>query len=117
MIGILGGLGVLLILFSASTYSGIASLTFLVAFILGIGQSSLFPLTNAILADTAPEQLRGRVLGLLSLDRGMTALGGAFAGFLAAAVGAQVAQIVFGLGCILLAIMLFIGYPALRRID
>jgi hypothetical protein len=61
--------------------------------------------------------MRGRMLGLLSLDRATATLGGAIAGFLAAAVGPQAAQIVFGGACIVTAGMLIVFYPAIRRIE
>ena len=84
---------------------------------LGAGQSGFFPLINAVLVEKADENMRGRVLGVLSLDRAMTTFGGAMAGFMAAAMGAQVAQILFGLGLIVTAVAMFTFYPPLRRID
>ena len=115
--GLLAVFGLLLVLFSASTYVGSVLATFIVAGFLGAGQSSFFPVVNAVLLDAAPENIRGRVLGLLSFDRAMTTLGGAIAGLLSAAIGAQVAQIIFGLCCIAMALAMYSFYPALRRID
>jgi MFS family permease len=117
MLGLLALFGFLLITFSASTYLGSVPLAFAMMIVLGAGQSIFFPLINAILVEKAPDHMRGRVLGVLSLDRAMTTAGGAMAGFMAAALGAQVAQIIFGLGLIITATVMFTLYPPLRRID
>ena len=117
VLGLLVIFGFLLIIFSASTYLNSVPLAFAVMLFLGAGQSSFFPLINAVLVEKAQENMRGRVLGVLSLDRAMTTAGGAMAGFMAAALGAQVAQILFGLGLIVTAVVMFAAYPPLRRID
>jgi len=117
MLGLLAIFGVLLIIFSASTYLMSVPLAFIVMLFLGMGQSGFMPLINAVLVEKADENMRGRVLGVLSLDRAMTTAGGAMAGFMAAALGAQVSQILFGIGLIVTAALMFIAYPPLRRID
>ncbi|MDP6102018.1 MAG: MFS transporter [Dehalococcoidia bacterium] len=117
MLGLLAIFGFLLIIFSASTYLLSVPLAFAMMLLLGMGQSSFFPLINAVLVEKADEHMRGRVLGVLSLDRATTTLGGAMAGFMAAALGAQVAQILFGVGLIATAAVMFLAYPPLRRID
>ena len=116
-IGLLALFGTLLVLLSATTYTNSVALVFLLAALLGLGQSSFIPLVNAMLLDVTPDHLRGRVIGLLSLDRAMSMLGGAGAGFLAAAVGPQAAQLYFGVACVLTALAMFSLYPSLRRID
>ena len=117
MLGLLAIFGVLLIIFSASTYLQSVPLAFAVMLLLGAGQSGFFPLINAVLVEKADENMRGRVLGVLSLDRAMTTFGGAMAGFMAAAMGAQIAQILFGAGLIITAVAMFAFYPPLRRIE
>lgn len=114
-ISILAMLGLLQILFVASIE--ITVLAFLVIAIIGIGQSSFMPLTHSVLLETAPENMRGRILGLLSLDRSMTTLGGAVAGFLIAGIGPESAQIVFGIACILTALAMLKFSPDLSRIN
>ena len=113
----LTSLGIMLILFSAVSYLDSLTLVFVIAAILGVTTSAVFPIVNAVLVESAPMGMRGRVLGLLSLDRGMTTLGGTLAGFLAAGLGPQLAQIIFGIGCIGTSIAMFMIYPAIRRID
>ena len=117
MLGLLAIFGILLIIFSASTYLLSVPLAFAIMLLLGTGQSAFMPLINAILVEKAEENMRGRVLGALSLDRAMTTFGGALAGFCAAALGAQVSQIIFGLGLIITALAMFLFYPALRKIQ
>ena len=108
--------GLLLITFSASTYAQSVPLALFVIMFLGVGQAGFFPLINAVLVEKAHDTMRGRVLGVLALDRAMTTAGGAAAGFLAEAMGAQMAQILFGAGLILTAIVMSFS-PALRRIQ
>ena len=109
--------GVMLIAFSASTYLDSVVLTFAVIAVLGMVQSNFHPVINAVLVEAAPEHMRGRVVGLSSLDRAFTTLGAAVAGFLSAIIGAQQAQIIFGLACVVTAIAMYVSYPAIRRID
>ncbi|MDA1347311.1 MAG: MFS transporter [Chloroflexi bacterium] len=115
--GVLAGLGVLLIGFSAVSYLDSVVLVFVAAGLVGLGTSVFFPIANAVLVQEAPEDMRGRVLGLLSLDRGMTTLGGAAAGFLVVAMGVQTTLIVFGVCCILSALVTLAVVPSIRRID
>ena len=117
MLALLVSFGFLLIIFSASTYLMSIPLAFVVMFFLGIGQAGFFPLINALLVEKADEQMRGRVLGVLALDRAMMTFGGALAGFMAEALGAQVSQIIFGTGLILTALLMYILYKPLRLID
>ena len=117
MLALLFVFGWLLITFSASTYLQSVPLALFILLFLGVGQSGFFPLINAVLVEKAHETMRGRVLGVLALDRAMTTAGGAAAGFLAYEMGAQTAQILFGVGLVVTALVMFTVYPPLRRID
>ena len=117
MIGFLGGIGALLVLFSGTTYVDSLVLTYLVVALLGLGQAGILPLDNASLVEATPEEMRGRVLGLLSMVRAMTGFGAAGAGFMAAALGPQQAQLIFGAACVVTALAMFSAYPALRRVQ
>ena len=90
--------GALLISFSIATYLprplGLLLPLGLLA-VVGSLQTSYFSLSNAMLLHAAPEHMRGRVISLLSLDRAMVTGGAAVAGFLADAIGVQVAQIIY----------------------
>jgi MFS family permease len=117
MLALLVFFGFLLIIFSASTYLMSIPLAFAVMLFLGVGQAGFFPLINAVLVEKADEEMRGRVLGVLALDRAMTTFGGALAGFMAAALGPQLGQILFGLGLIVTGSLMYILYKPLRLID
>ncbi len=70
--------------------------TYIAIFGVGIFHGVYLPLSHAILLTAAPEHLRGRVISLVSLDRAMTTAGAAGGGLLAAGIGAQSTQLVFG---------------------
>jgi len=97
-----GVFGLMLILFSATTYlprpAGLVAPLIVIMIVGGI-QTSYFSLTRAMMLHSAPEEMRGRVISLLSLDRALMTGGAAFAGFLADSAGVQPAQIVYGLIC------------------
>ena len=97
------GFGLLLVAFSLATYlSRPAGLIIPLCLIVVIGgaQTSYFSLSRSLMLQAAPEHLRGRVLSFLSLDRAFMTAGAAAAGFLCAAQGVQVAQIVYGIVCV-----------------
>lgn len=118
-------LGIGLVVFGATTYiPGMAGNTFasllpamVIITLLGIAQSSYFALSNTLLLEYSPVEKRGRIMGVLALDRSMITLGGAIAGFLAAAIGPQMAQIVFGIGILAIAWSLTALLPSLRKIE
>jgi MFS family permease len=94
--------GVMLIAFSVSTYlpqpAGLVVPLALIT-IVGAVQTSYFSLARAMMLHSAPEAMRGRVIGLLSLDRAAMTGGAAAAGFLADRMGVQPAQITYGVIC------------------
>jgi MFS family permease len=107
--------GTTLVLFSASTYVWVF-LVYPIIAILGFGQSSIMPLLTTVLLQSAPENMRGRVMSLMSLDRAMMSVGSIIAGLLAAKAGAQIAQIICGLACVGVASM-FLLYKPVRTLD
>lgn len=119
----MGALGALLILFGASTYlplmlgSSWIATTFAVVIFLGIIQSSFFALSNTVLLEQAPVEKRGRIMGVLALDRSMITFGGTLAGLTAAALGPQIAQMLFGAVCVLFALGLSVLLPSIRKIS
>lgn len=70
--------------------------TYAAIFGVGLFHGGYLPLSHTILLTAAPEHLRGRVISLVSLDRAMTTVGAAGGGLLAAGIGAQSTQLVFG---------------------
>lgn len=116
LIGALVAIGVMLVGVTAATYVDSVVLVFFMIGLLGLSQSWLAPLVNSALLQEAPEDMRGRMLGLLSLDRAMATAGGAIAGFLAAAIGPQMAQLIFGAACIITGAAM-LSYGPMRRIE
>ena len=109
--------GALQVIFATSTYIGSVSVVFVIAGLLGMSQSSLFPLITAVLLQTAPENLRGRVMGLLNIDRSFATIGVVVGGLLSATVGSQLGQIYFGMACVFATLGILTFHPNLRRID
>jgi MFS family permease len=70
--------------------------TFVAIFFVGLFHGGYIPLTHTILLSATPEHLRGRVISLVSLDRAMTTLGASVGGILAASVGPQSTQFLYG---------------------
>ncbi len=112
------GMGLVLVAFSLSTYlGGFAALVLSIGLltIVGAFQTTFMSLSRALLVQAAPDELRGRVLSLISLDRAAMAGGATLGGFVAAGIGVQVAQIIFGLICIVGGLIVFWLTPDLRR--
>ena len=104
------GMGVMLVLFALSTYlPGTFGQLVPFVFVMGAGamQTTYMSLSNSTLLTAAPEEMRGRVVSLMSLDRAMVVGGAAGGGLLAAWQGVQIAQIVYGVVCLVAAGALF----------
>ena len=95
--------GALLIVFTLLSYLprpyGVMLPIVTIAFV-GAMQTVYMSLMNSMLLQSAPVELRGRVMSFVSLDRAMLTAGASAAGFLAAWQGVQVAQIVYGVICV-----------------
>ncbi len=112
--------GVMLVAFSATTYlpkpAGLI-LPFIFITFTGATQTMYFSLSNAALLSGAPPDMRGRIISLLSIDRGVMSLGGMGAGFLAEIQGVQIAQIVYGSVCIAGGLGVMLLYKELRGME
>ncbi len=106
-----------LIFFSLSASRPWLPLSFLFIGLVGMGQTTTFALNKSILLGSAPADMRGRIIAILNLDRSMNIWGGAMAGFAAAAIGVQSAQIYFAAACLVGVLLMAILVPALRKID
>ena len=116
--GIVVAFGAMLIAFSLATYlPGTAGLLIAFALIAVVGatQTSYFSLSRAMMLNAAPEDLRGRVISLLSLDRALMTAGAAVAGFLAEVLGVQAAQVIYGVVCAAGGIAMFAFAREFRR--
>lgn len=103
-----------LIITSQSTWTPLTIITLL---IVGAGGVSYMALTTTILLENSPPELQGRVMSVVSLDRGLVPLGAIIAGALASALGAQTGLLVMGTVCLALTAAAAILSPRLRALD
>jgi MFS family permease len=106
------GLGVSLVLFSASHWYGL-SLAILV--VSGFTMMMQFTATNTLIQAMVPDQLRGRVMSIYSMMfLGMTPLGSLLAGALADRIGAPVTVAIGGLASCLGGLVFARKWPSMR---
>lgn len=67
--------------------------------LVGIGQSAVMSIKTTLLFENTPNELRGRVMSLQSLDRGFTTIGSAAGGFSIALIGGPYGLALFGAVC------------------
>ena len=114
---VMAGFGTMLVIFSLSTYLTIVPLSMALVILVGMFQTPFNTLANSILLDSAPSEMRGRVMALISLDRSVITIGATAAGFTAAWLGVQYAQIIFG-SIVLIGVSLIASIaPAIRKIQ
>ncbi|HJM43984.1 MAG TPA: hypothetical protein QF870_11765, partial [Nitrospinota bacterium] len=92
-------------------------LAYIIIAVVGLMQTSYMSTNNTVRLESAPPTMHGRIMSLMSLDRGLIPLGAMISAFLAASVGPQTGLIIFGGLCILTASTVAILIPAVRRID
>ena len=107
-------LGLFLVIFSRITYFPL-SLLCLVA--VGIFQMFFLASTNTLLQLTIPDQLRGRVMSLYMLDRGLMPAGALFAGITAHFAGAPATVAMMGALVVVLSLTVAWKVPAIRSLD
>ncbi|MFQ5879328.1 MAG: MFS transporter [Dehalococcoidia bacterium] len=112
-----GALGLALAGFAISSWLPWLVLPFLLVALVGALQMALMPISNSFLLETTPPALHGRVMSLLSLDRGFITLGAVIAGFLAAAAGPQWGLIIMGALGAGSAALVAVLFPLMRRVD
>jgi hypothetical protein len=69
-----------------------------------------------VLFQLSPQEMHGRVMSLMSLDRGLVPLGATLAGALAASLGPQDGLLVMASICVVLTLITAVAAPALRRL-
>jgi len=88
-----------------------------IALIIAGGMTTTYNSLNiSLLFEESPQNFHGRVLSLMSLDRGFVSVGAVMAGGLAEALGPQFGLAVIALTCIVITVLLFFFIPALRKI-
>ena len=117
IMGVMATFGTMLILFTLTTYTGFVVLSFGMVMLIGMFQTPFNSITNSLLLDTAPAEMRGRVMALVSMDRSVITVGATLAGFTAHALGVQTAQLIFASVVIAGAFVALTAVPAFRRIQ
>ncbi len=114
MLGAVMLLGALLVIFSQTTSFRLALLT-----LVGVGgcQVMFNATVNTLLHLTIPDELRGRVMSIYMLDRGLMPAGALLAGTSAHFIGAPATTGLMGFAVFLLAIILAWRMPAIRRVE
>lgn len=102
-----------LLLFSRSSVLGLSVVALMATASMS---TSYMALTNSLLLELSPPELHGRVMSLMSLDRGLVPLGATIAGALASTLGPQDGLLVMALVCLALTGAVAATAPALRRL-
>jgi MFS family permease len=97
LFGSILGFGLALVLFAVSSFY---PLSLAIMFIIGAVSQSYRIVERVIIQETVPEQMRGRILGIVMMDSGLVPLGTLFIGSLAEYAGPIVALGFMGLVCI-----------------
>ncbi len=109
----LGGFSGSLLLLSLSGWLPMAVIALLLTGSMGV---SYMALTNTIILELTPKELQGRVLSLMSFDRGLVPLGAIVAGVLASSLGPQQGLMVMASICVLLTAATATMAPTLRHL-
>jgi MFS transporter, DHA1 family, staphyloferrin A biosynthesis exporter len=107
-------LGLSLILFSQTTSFVFALLVLVIA---GAFQMVFLASTSTMLQLIVPDELRGRVMSLYMLDRGLMPAGALFAGVVAHLVGASLAVTSMGVIVVLLTLIVAWRVPHIRTLE
>jgi MFS transporter, DHA1 family, staphyloferrin A biosynthesis exporter len=107
-------LGFFLILFSQTTYFPLALVVLVAA---GGFQMLFLASTNTMLQLIVPDELRGRVMSLYMLDRGLMPAGALFAGVVAHFIGAPSTVATMGAIVIVLTLVVAWRVPAIRSLE
>ncbi len=106
--------GTALIVLSQSRWLIISSMALIFA---GAMTTAYHSLNISLLLEKTPREFQGRVLSLMSLDRGLVSLGAVVAGGLAEALGPRFGLLAMALACILFTFLFFIFFPTLKRLN
>jgi MFS family permease len=113
LIALLGMFSTSLLIFSRSTFLPVSILTLMLTASMS---TSYMSLSNSLLFQLSPPEMHGRIMSLMSLDRGLVPLGATLAGALAAALGPQDGLLVMASICLALTVITALAAPALRRL-
>jgi MFS family permease len=111
MLAVLVGFGAMLTLFSLSSWP---LLSFALLLGVGCGQTSYIALNNTLLQTYASDEMRGRVMSVFFLNRGLVPLGTMMAGLSARLIGPQHTVTIMGISLVTLALVIGARVQALR---
>jgi predicted MFS family arabinose efflux permease len=113
MMGSLVVFGLALVLLAQSRWIPLSALALVAA---GGMVTTYNALNTSLLLENSPPEFHGRVMSLMSLDRGLVSVGAILSGALAEAWGPQAGLTTVALACVVVTVLLFLLVPALRRI-
>jgi MFS family permease len=114
LMGFLVIFGLALVLLSQSRWFFLSA----IALILAGGMTTTYnSLNTSLLLEQSPQEFHGRVMSLMSLDRGLVSVGAILAGGLAQALGPQFGLTIIAGTCVGLTVLVFLLIPALRKIQ
>lgn len=111
MLVVMVGFGAMLALFSLSSW---APLSFALLLGVGCGSTSYIAVNNTLLQTYASDEMRGRVMSVFFLNRGLVPLGTMLAGLSARLIGPQHTVTIMGLSIVTLALVIGTRVRALR---
>jgi MFS family permease len=97
--------------------SNIVALSMATMVCIGMVSTGTQTLTNTVLLTQTPVEMHGRVMGIYRLDRGLMPLGSMAAGALADVMGAPPVLLIMGGLSMMLAFVMGVGVPIVRKID
>jgi predicted MFS family arabinose efflux permease len=107
-------MGLALVLLAQSSWLPLSAVALILA---GGTIAAYLSLSNSLLLEQSTPEYHGRVMCLMSLDRGLVSLGSILAGALAELYGPQIGLTVFAGICILFTIAMFLVIKPLRRLN
>lgn len=114
MLGALVLTGTSLILFAQSHWLW---LSFVALYFAGVGPTLYISLNNSLLIEQTPPEYHGRVLSLMSLDRGLVSVGALIGAVLAGAFGPAIGLTAMAVATITLALLTYLLVAPIRRLD
>ena len=114
LLSAIASMGLFLVVFS---WISSFPLALIVLVAVGYCQSLCIITTNTLIQVMVPDALRGRVMGLYMLDRGLMPAGSLLAGATAQFIGAPATVEIMGFLVILLALAIGFGMPIIRKIE
>ena len=108
------GFGVMLTIFSRSNTP---LLSYLLLFGVGAGQTGYMAMNTTLLQTFASDEMRGRVMSVFFLNRGLVPLGTVAAGFASEFIGPQTTVTIMGSSIVVLAAIVILRVPRIRQVE